>query len=132
MTNPLPAPYDGQNHPPTGQQIQAMIAASKNVTALVKSVADAYRLTITLKRDIAQIEGHYTHLEQKDRQIHEEIVLALEGRFLERAAQIDFVERIASQLIEKGEYEIAHSIISQLMKILQQSPTREAFANRRA
>ena len=69
MTKSLPAPYPGQNPPPTGQQIQEMIAASKNVTALVKSVADAYRLTISLKRDIAQIEGHYTHLEQKDRQI---------------------------------------------------------------
>jgi hypothetical protein len=130
MSYPPLAPYGGAF--PTGrQQMIGMIAATTDVTALVNTVAEAYRLTVSLDRDVAEIEAYYRRLEETDRQLHQQIMLALEGRFTERAAQIAFVERMVTQLIEHKQFDVAHSIVTQLMKLLQQSPVEEAFSQKR-
>jgi hypothetical protein len=111
--------------------MRSAIASTTNVTQLVTTVVEAYKLTVSLERDIVEIKAYYANLEATNRQLHSEIMAALEGRFTERAQQVAFVERIASQLIEQRQFETAHSIVTQLMKLLQQSPVDEAFGKRR-
>ena len=131
MSYPPPVPFGGGQGPANMQHALTMIASTTNVTELVQTVAEAYRLTVSLDRDIIEIQAHYRALEQSDQQLHEQIMLALEGQFTQRADQIAFVERIANRLIDEGQYDAAYSIISQLMTILQQSPVAEAFSKRR-
>jgi hypothetical protein len=128
MDHPLALPPS--RTPTNRQQIMGMITGTTNMTSLVSQVVDAYRLTISLKRDLAEIEAHYRNLEASNRQLHEEIMTALTGSFAERATQIGFVERIATQLIAQGEHDIAHSIVSQLITLLRKSPVEEAFQAR--
>ena len=120
--------FGGDHH--SAPQMMRMIAATTDVTALVGTVAEAYRLTVSLERDIVEIKAHFANLEQTNRQFHQEIMAALEGRFTERAAQIAFIERVATQLIEREQYEVAHSMVTQLMTLLKQSPVDEAFSKR--
>jgi hypothetical protein len=122
-----PAHYDV---PGNKQQIIGMIAGTTNMTSLVAQVVDAYRLTISIKRDLAEIEGHYRTLAETNRQLHDEIMTALQGSFAERAMQIGFIERMATQLIHEGQHDIAHSVVTQLMVILRKSPVEEVFGRR--
>lgn len=112
-------------------ELTRMVASTTDITALASTVAEAYRLTVSLERDIVAIRSHYAALEQSNRQFHEEVLAALQGRFAERAAQIAFIRETATQLIAEKQFDIAHSIISQLMQLLQKSPVEEAFSNRR-
>lgn len=127
-----PPPAAMRHADPPGSLGQAMqfVAAATDMNALVATVAEAYRLTVSLERDVLAIKAHYRHLEQTDRQLHDQIMAALDHRFTERASQIGFIERMAAQFIDRGEYDAAQSIITQMMGLLQQSPVDEAFSQR--
>jgi hypothetical protein len=131
--NQLPA-YFHAPHPSSGTslaEMTRMIAATTDMNALASTVADAYRLTVSLERDIIAIKAHYATLQKSNLQFHQEIMAALEGRFAERAAQIAFIREAATQLIAEKQFDIAHSIINQLMQLLQISPVDEAFSKQR-
>lgn len=128
-----PVPYNPQR-PTNGTSVSdmvRMVASTTDVRALVSTVAEAYRLTVSLERDIVEIKAYYENLERQNAQFHREMMLALEGRFSERAAQIVLVRETATQLIAEKQFDLAHSIINQLMKLLQQSPVEEVMSNRR-
>lgn len=112
-------------------ELTRMVASTTDITALAGTVAEAYRLTVSLERDIVAIKSHYAALEKSNRHFHKEVMAALQGGFAEHAAQIAFIKEAATQLIAEKQFDIAHSIISQLMQLLQQSPVDEAFTKLR-
>jgi hypothetical protein len=112
------------------KEISRMIAATTDINALAGTVAEAYRLTVSLKRDVVEIKAHYSALEKSNRQFHEEMLALLAGRFAERAATISFIREAVTNLIAEKQFDIAHSIISQLTALLRQSPLDEAFSIR--
>ena len=129
--NQMPGPYTGGH---TGQapfeHVITAIRASTDVTALAKAVIDAYELTVSLELDRAKIDAHYSSLRIRNSQSHEQVMFALEKNFSERAMSIEFIRATANKLMEDKQYEIAHSIVTQLMEILKNSPINEAFARR--
>lgn len=128
-----PVPYNPHrsNSGTSISDMMRMVASTTDVRALVSTVAEAYRLTVSLERDIVEIKAYYENLEMQNAQFHREMMLALQGRFLERAAQIALVRETATQLIAEKQFDLAHSIISQLMRLLHQSPVEEAMSSRR-
>jgi hypothetical protein len=107
-----------------GEMIR-MVASTTDIGSLMGTVFEAYRLTVSLERDIIEIKSYYSNLERSNRQLHDQLMLALKGRFAERAAQIALIRDVAKQLIAEKQFDLAHSIVSQLMGILNQSPLDE-------
>ena len=107
-----------------GEMIR-MVASTTDIGSLMGTVVEAYRLTVSLERDIIEIKSYYSNLESSNRQLHDQLMLALKGRFAERAAQISLIRDVAKQLIAEKQFDLAHSIVSQLMSILNQSPLDE-------
>lgn len=108
------------------------IAATTDVTALFKEVVEAYRLTVSLERDIREIDAHYSNLKKVNAEVHEEIMLALNSAYTERARQIEMIERIVVLWTEKEQYELAHSATMKMMELLENSPLDKALATRQS
>lgn len=115
-------------HQPT--KLIEMVKAQTDVTELLKVVADCYRLSVTAERDIAEIAHHYELERQKSSHRHDEIMLALENEYAERAQQITTIERAAMALIERGQFELAQVIISQLLELQKTSVISTVHAQR--
>ncbi|MFN7305228.1 MAG: hypothetical protein ACK5TQ_01450 [Acetobacteraceae bacterium] len=130
--NKLPTYFDAprQKNNISIKDIPRMIVATADINALAGTVAEAYRLTVSLERDIVEIKARYSALEKSNRQFHEEMMAALAGRFAERAATISFIREAVTNLIAEKQFDIAHAIIGQLTELLRQSPLDEAFSIR--
>ncbi len=108
----------------------AMIASTTDMTSLLREVAEAYRLTISMERDIHEIDTHYRHLEQVDSHIHDEIMLALERSYAERAEQVAMIERVVTAWNEREQFELAHSATIKMLELLKASPLDKALETR--
>lgn len=102
------------------------ISATTDLMSLARLVAETYQLAVTAPRDLAMIEARHRHMETTERQLHDRMLLALDGTLKERQSQIEFVERMATVFIDLGEYETAQKIISQLIETLRISPLGQA------
>ncbi|MEI9990120.1 MAG: hypothetical protein WDM86_08785 [Rhizomicrobium sp.] len=118
----------------SGNMVQALnaIASTTDVTSLLREVAEAYRLTITLERDIQEINLHYRNLEQVNSHVHDEIMSALDRAYSERAEQVAMIERIVHVWTEREQYDLAHSATMKMMDLLKTSPLDKALEARQA
>ena len=116
--------------PGNRQLLGRAILATADVTALARLLVDAYQATITLERDIAANAAHYQHQTRLAQFEHEQIMQAMELGFERQDRAIETIERMATQLIARDQFELAETIISKLMDLLLQSPVKEAYSGR--
>jgi len=105
-----------------------MIAATADITALASTMIEAYKLTVTLERDITHIKEHFAEQRQRNENDHEEIMLAMTQGFEDRRRAVATIEKIVMKLIEHEQYDMAHAATMQLTAILQQSPVEDAYS----
>lgn len=122
----------GYSPPSTIHHAMHAIAATTDINALLREVFEAYRLTVSLERDIHEISSHYDNLRTLNAEIHEEIMLALDSAYSERANQIKMIERIVILWTEKAQYDLAHSATMKMMQLLEKSPLDQAMAARQS
>lgn len=124
MTERLPQPL-------VPQGVFRAIASTTDVTALCREVIEAYRLTVSLQRDIAEIKNHHETARLLNADIHEEVMLALTRSYDERGKQVDMIEKVVLLWTASGHFEIAHAATMKMLELLAQSPLEQAFRNRR-
>lgn len=121
--------------PPTGLNYRDMtlaVRATTDVTSLFRLLVETYREAAILERDIAEIQNHYDFIGTVAEQVHKENMLSLEQTYAERNRQVEFIERMAASLIERGQDELAVSVTMRLMDLLKESPLEQAIASRKA
>lgn len=123
-----PVPMPLPSHRTTPNEWLRMISATTDVTSLASLAMDAYRLKISLERDIVHIKEHYAEQRQRNQHIHEEIMLALAEGFEDRKRIVASIEKVAIGLIDAKEYQMAHTLTMQLSEILKRSPIGEVYS----
>lgn len=126
MTGHVPVPFSPSNM----QLIGRAVTSTVSVTELAKLVTDAYQLTVTMERDMAATEAHFRFQTQLAQFEHEEIMQAMALGFLKQDRAIDMIERITSQLIAREQFEMAQTIVTQMIELIKVSPVKDAYVGR--
>ena len=126
---PVPTRLPGHNI--SSRELMGMIASTADVTALANTMMDAYKLTVSLERDITQIKEHFAEQRQRNEFDHDEIMLAMMQGFEDRKRAVATIEKVVMALIERDQYEMAHAATMQLTAILQRSPVEDAYSKNR-
>jgi len=113
------------------QLLGRAVAATTDVTALARLVSDAYQLTVTLERDMAATDAFFRFQTQLAQFEHEEIIKAMELGFQRQDRAIGVIEKITSQLIVAEQFDMAHTIVTQMITLLQSSPVKDAYSPHR-
>lgn len=108
------------------------IQASDNVVDLAREVTEAYRLTVSLERDMLAINLRASIERQLASDLHREIMFGLESRFAERKEAIDITRSVITAWVTMGMHELAKDCLDKLLALLTASPTEDAIRQRAA
>ncbi len=124
-----------QDHLPAGLNygdLSLAVRATTDVTSLFRLLVETYREAAVLERDITEIQNYYAFIGSVADQVHKENMLSLEQSYAERNKQVEFIERMAASLIERGQDELAVSVTMRLMDLLKESPLEKAITSRQS
>lgn len=112
--------------------LMRQIRSTENVVDLARQVTEAYRLTISLERDMMAINQRASIERQLASDLHREIMFGLESRFAERKEAIDITRSVITAWVSMGMHELAKECLDKLMALLSASPTDDAIRQRAA
>jgi transcription initiation factor IIF auxiliary subunit len=104
------------------------INATDIVTLLAESIHLA-KLVSTEKRDLEVIRNDYLLKSQQLENDHQEIMAAIDREYTERSQMIDGITISAKQLIDAGQYDVGHALMSKMIDLLAKESPLEKIAN---
>lgn len=108
----------------------AQVLQTTDVNAMAREIAEAYRLTVSLDRDMAAIDATLKVALKDADQLHEQIMFGLEKGFAEREQSIAIVKQFVELNVAAGNVEEAKQVLLHLMTVLEKSPTDRAIEQR--
>ena len=106
------------------------LLATTDVASMARVIGEAYQLSQTQARDIAQIREHYDAVRHSESNLHTEIMAGLKNGFAERKVAMRVIEHQISELTKSGEHAIAKELTLHFMELLKHSPTDAAIKQR--
>ena len=110
--------------------IVQQILATQDLASMARVIQEAVHLSATQERDVLEINKRYETIQIAEKNLHDEIMVGLVGRFSERSAQIAASHKMIEFFMEIGMHTEAKDVMLKLMGFLNESPSDTAMQQR--
>lgn len=115
---------------PQQTSLMRQILATTDVNSMARTMHEAYTLTKTLERDIAQIAQEHESFRLAEANLHTEIMAGLENDFADRRASMSFIQEMIKTWVSEGRHDDAKQATFHMMELLKVSPSQTAMQRR--